>query len=274
MTVAVEPDPPRAAPPQRVRARSRLAEWGWERIRWLAAELTIVVAGILIALAIQSRVDGRADRAREREYLRQLRADLLETERQLTRIDSIHSASDRAGVMLLHAFFAPQRPPRDSVLVWALHATWYEPTRPVTGTAEALVATGDLSLLQDYGLRAAVTAYLSENRVLTQEQLAAEEAWTRSWQQLSSALDFSEGLELLVRSRADSLAAASPMFYLPAGRRRRPFPVDVDAFLGSHDAYDAVANMYWGKRNMAQFRATMLQSARALRARVEAALAK
>ena len=274
MTVAVEPDPPRAEPPRPPHAVERVAEWSWPRIRWLAAELTIVVAGILIALAIQSWADGRDDRAREREYLRQLQADLRETERLVLRDDSIHRTRDRAGVMLLHAFFTPERPPRDSVLVWALNATWYEPRRPILGTAEALVATGDLRLLRDNALRAAVTAYLAESRTVTAEQLAAEGVWMRASQQLSRALDFSEGLELLVRSHQDSLAVADPLFYLPAGPRRRPFPVDVDAFFKNRDAYDGVANMYWGKKNMAQFRAMMLQSARTLRARVEAALAK
>ncbi|MFL5386934.1 MAG: hypothetical protein ACJ8GN_30945 [Longimicrobiaceae bacterium] len=272
MTVAVEPDPP--AQPGRPRAGARLAEWGWERVRWLAAELTIVVAGILIALAIQNRVNARDDRAREQEYLRQLQADLRETERKVMRSDSIHRVRDRSGAMLLHAFFTPERPPRDSVLAWALNATWYEPIRPVLGTADALVATGDLALLRDQALRAAVTAYIAESRMLTAEQLAAEENWMRAWQQLGSALDYSEGLELLAGPRVDSLAVANPLSYLPAGRRRRPFPVDVGAFLTNRDAYDGVANMYWGKKNMAEFRATMLQSARALRARVEAALAE
>jgi hypothetical protein len=274
MTVAVEPDPPREAPPRRARAGARLAEWGWSRIRWLAAELTIIVVGILVALAIQSRVDDRNDRAHERVYLRQLLADLRETERWVVRVDSIHGSRDRAGAMLLHAFFTPERPPRDSVLVWAINATWYEPRRPIMGTAEALVATGDLALLHDPALRAAVTAYLAENRMLWAEQLAAEEVWMRASQQLSSALDFSEGLELLVRTPQDSLAVANPAFYLPAGPRRRPFPVDLEAFLRNRDAYDGVANMYWGKRNMAQLRASMLQTARTLRARVEAALAE
>jgi len=274
MTVAAEPDPPREAPSGLARVRARLAEWGWSRIRWLAAELATVVVGILVALAIQSWADARDDRASEREYLRQLRADLRETERVVIRDDAIHRPRDRAGVMLLHAFFTPERPPRDSVLVWALDATWYETPRPVLGTTEALVSTGDLSLIRDHGLRSAITAYLEENRTLTAEQLAAEEVWMRASQQLSHALDFSEGLELLVRTREDSLAAASPLFYLPAGRRRRPFPVDVEAFLSNHDAYDAVANMYWGKKNMATFRASTLQSARALRARVDAALAE
>lgn len=269
MTVDVEPDPPA----RRARDRARLAEWGWERIRWLAAELTIVVAGILIALAIQSRVDAADDRASEREYLLELRADLRETERLVVRVDSIHRPRDRAGVMLLHAFFTPERPPRDSVLVWAITATWYETPRPVLGTAEALVSTGHLALLRDHRLRTAVTAYLEECRMLTSEQLAVEEVWVRASQQLRRALDFSEGLELLPQEQLDSLARADPNFYLPAGRRRRPFPIDGEAFLANRDAYDAVADMYWGKQNMKQFRATMLQSARALRTRVEAALA-
>jgi len=274
MTVAVEPDPPQAAPSRPPRAGARLAEWSWSRIRWLAEEVTIIVVGILVALAIQSWVDGRDDRAREQEYLHQLRADLRETERLVMRDDSVHRVRDRSGVMLLHAFFTPERPPRDSVLVWAIDATWYEPRRPIQGTAEALVATGDLALLQDHALRGAVTSYLAESRMVTAEQLAAEEVWMRASQQLSGALDFSEGLELLVRSPQDSLAMASPLFYLPAGRRRRPFPVDVEAFFRNRDAYDGVANMYWGKRNMGQLRAMMLQSARALRARVEAELAE
>ncbi|HYH82038.1 MAG TPA: hypothetical protein VEX86_19685 [Longimicrobium sp.] len=274
MTDSVEPDPPEAVPPPRSRAGARLAEWTWSRILWLAPELTIVVAGILIALAIQSWADGRDDRAREREYLHQLVADLRETERLVLRDDSIHRVRDRSGVMLLHAFFTPERPPRDSVLVWAINATWYEPRRPIMGTAEALVATGDLALLEDHALRTAVTSYLTENRTMTAEQLAAEGVWMRASQQLSSALDFSEGIELMVRTREDSLTVASPLFYLPAGPRRRPFPIDVEAFLGNRAAYDGVANMYWGKRNMAQLRATMLQSARALRARIEAHLTK
>jgi len=271
MTVPAGPESPREAPP-RSRTGERLAAWGWSRIRWLSAELTIVVAGILIALAIQSWVDGRDDRAREQEYLRQLQADLRETERLVTRDDSIHRVRDRAGVMLLHAFFTPRRPPRDSVLVWAIDATWYEPRRPVLGTADALVATGDLALLRDHGLRSAITSYIAESRMVTAEQLASEEVWLRASQQLSSALDFSEGMELILRTPQDSLALENPAFYLPKGPRRRPFPADVEAFLSNRDAYDGVANMYWGKKNMAHFRATMLQSARALRTRVEAAM--
>lgn len=274
MTADQEPQPPEEAPPRAPHAGTRLAAWGWERVRWLAAELTTIVVGILVALAIQNRVDAAKDRASEREYLEQLRADLLETERVVSRSDSIHLPRDRAGVLLLHAFFTPERPPRDSVLVWAITTTWYETPRPILGTAEALVSTGHLGLVEDHGLRTAITAYLEESRMLTTEQLAAEEVWVRSSQKLRHALDLAEGLEMLPPSILDSLARSDPRFYLPASPRRRPFPFDEQAFLADRDAYDGVADMYWGKQNMKQFRITMLQSARALRARVEAALTR
>lgn len=271
--IAAELDPsPTPAPPAHARAGTRLAAWGWDRVRWLAAELTIVVAGILIALAIQSRVDAAADRASEHEYLLQLQADLRETERVVMRDDSIHRVRDRAGVNLLHAFFTPERPPRDSVLVWALNATWYETPRAVLGTTEALVATGHLRLLRDPALRSAVTAYLEENRTLTAEQLAVEEDWVRASEEVRHALDYSQGLELLPQTREDSLAVADPLFYFPRGDRRQPFRVDLNAFLTDQQAYHGVADMYWGKYNMEQLRATMLRSARTLRARVDAAL--
>jgi hypothetical protein len=270
MALVAEPDPPPAAPAR----RARLADWGWSRVRWLAAELTVVAAGILIALAVQSRVDERDDRDSEREYLLQLQADLRETERAVMRGDSVHRTADRAGAMLLHAFFTAERPPRDSLLLWAVRASSYEAPRPVLGTAEALVSTGDLALVRDHGLRFAVTAYLEESRTLTAEQFAVEEVWVRAAQQLRRALDFSEGLELMQGPRVDSLARANPLSYLPAGPRRRPFPVDAETFLSNRDAYDGVADMYWGKWNMAQLHASMLQDARELRARVEAALKK
>lgn len=274
MTDAQEPDPPAEDSPRAPRVGARLKEWGWDRVRWLATELTTIVVGILVALFIQKRVDAAKDRASEREYLQQLRADLLETERVVMRSDSIHRPRDRAGVMLLHAFFTPQPPPRDSLLVWAITATWYETARPVVGTAEALIWAGHLGLIEDHGLRAAITAYLEENRMLNAEELAAEEVWVRSSQKLRHALDLGEGLELLPPTSLDSLARADPLFYLPAGPRARPFPFDAAAFLRDRDAYDGVADMYWGKQNMAQFRASMLQSARKLRGRVEVALAE
>ncbi len=269
-----EPDPPAVPAPRVPRVRSRLTNWGWDRVRWLATELTTIVVGILVALFIQNRVDAAKDRASEREYLQQLRADLLETERVVMRSDSIHRPRDRAGVQLLHAYFAPTPPPRDSLLVWAITATWYETARPIVGTAEALVSAGHLGLIEDHGLRAAITAYLEENRMLNAEELAAEEVWVRSSQKLRHALDLAEGLELLPPSQMDSLARADPQFYLPAGARRWPFAFDTDEFLRDRDAYDGVADMYWGKQNMASLRATMLQSARTLRGRVEDALAK
>lgn len=75
---------------------------------------------------------------------------------------------DRVGALLMRAYFAPVPPPRDSVLDWLGRTEWYEPVRPVSGTAEAPALTGDIGLLRNPTLQAAVTAYLDESRALAE----------------------------------------------------------------------------------------------------------
>lgn len=100
----------------------------------------------------------RQGAAQERSYLVQLAEDLRETERIMTAADSAELAANRAVGRLERAFYLSGRPPRDSLLTWIYGSSWIRPVRPVLGTAEALVSTGDLRLIRDDSLRSAVTA--------------------------------------------------------------------------------------------------------------------
>ncbi|HEU0300844.1 MAG TPA: hypothetical protein VFR37_15385 [Longimicrobium sp.] len=259
---------PEAGPPAEGRLRQLRAI-----VRWFVAELAIIVTGILLALAVQAWWEGRGERALEREYLHELLADLRETERVMAAADSVHVPTDRAGALLVQAFFTPERPPRDSVLAWFLRASGYQTPRPVLGTAEALVSTGDLSLLNDRTLRAAVTAYIEESRMLIAEQQFFETLWNRGQEEADRVMDLTETFEILPQARLDSLAREDPLFYLPAGPRRQPFPVDTEALLSNRAAYEGIVKMNVAKKNMATFRAQMREGAQRLRTRVEAALA-
>ena len=118
------------------------------RLRWFAAELLIVVVGVLIALA-QGWWQRRENVSRERVYLRQLSRDLART---VSRMDSAGSAmklSDDATVNLLRAFRSNPYPPDDSIRSWLLLFAYYQHPAPVTPTAEALVSTGDLRLIRN-----------------------------------------------------------------------------------------------------------------------------
>lgn len=63
---------------------------------------------------------------------------------------------------IYQAFYAVERPSQDSLARW-IHRCWVlEDARPVLGTAEALVATGDLALIRDDSLRTAIMTYLDK----------------------------------------------------------------------------------------------------------------
>jgi hypothetical protein len=147
--------------------------WNWQpKVRWFAAEFFVVVTGILVALALNAWWSGREAEARETVYLRQLVADLSETERMMASRDSSMARGPHHSVdQLIISFGTTPRPPRDSVATWLLWTAYTVAPRPVLGTAEALVASGDINLIRDDSLRAAILRYLDISR----ERMAYQE---------------------------------------------------------------------------------------------------
>jgi hypothetical protein len=240
-------------------------------VRWFAAEFLVVVTGILVALALQAWYEGRSDAGRERAYLAQLEADLRETERLVDVADAENRSADLAGVRFLRAFYAATPPPRDSLLAWFGQANSYEVVRPVTATAEALVTTGDLNLVRSDSVRVGLTTYLDHSRRLVASQQTYEYEFLRASDDLDRKIDYAEMIVMRAPpALIDSVARANPMFRLPPGPRRRPFPVDVDALLRDRDAHFAIGQLVSAKRNMADLRQEMREGARRVRALVAA----
>jgi hypothetical protein len=235
--------------------------------RWFATEFLVVVTGVLVALAVQAWYEGRRDATRERAYLTQLAADLRDTERLLDSADAGNQASTVAAARFVRAFYEPVRPPRDSVLAWYRRANYYETARPVTGTVEALIVTGDLNLIRSDRARAAVSAYLDNSRRLVASQQTHEAEFLRASDALDEKIDYAETIPARVpQARIDSLAQADPLFPIPPGPRRRPFPLDTDALLRDPGAHFAMSQLLSAKRNMAGHRRGMRDAARRLAA--------
>lgn len=244
--------------------------------RWFAAEFLVVVTGILVALALQAWWQARERRDNERAYLTQLRADLIETERIMKWTDSVTAASDRAGQKLVHAYHTAGVPIGDSLLTWVYQAAYYEDPTPVTATADALVATGDLRLINDDTLRTAISDYLSVARKFTNNQNRYVDLVVESLSSITTMLDFSEAFFAVVPAdRLDDMARNRPYFPIPpAPRRARPFPFSAAELYRSRQAYNA----FWGaniaKSNLAQGRALMAANAKGLREGVDRELSQ
>ena len=246
--------------------------WDWRpRLRWFAAEIVVVVVGVLIALGLNAWWGHRQDDVRADAYLAQLASDLAETERVMSVSDDRMRATERAIKRLLQSFGQPQ-PPLDSVLHWVDVGLLTDLQRPVLGTAEALVATGDLALVRDDSLRIAIAAYLDGARGSVAFYEASSTRLTVDASDLIRSADLVEALAQL--PGRDTLAAADPTGLIPPPDWTAPFPLDLGAFYADRRAYSAVQLMAIWLSNMNVERGKLQTNAAALRERVEAELGR
>lgn len=141
--------------------RVQSSQWK-SSVRWFLSEFVVVVAGILIALALQAWWQNRQDFARGAEYQRQILADARATERTLRTSLVLDRAHYSATKSLINALYAADIPTRDEALQWLQSRPgWFADPRPVLGNVNALIETGDIRLVADPKTRAAIIAYAS-----------------------------------------------------------------------------------------------------------------
>jgi hypothetical protein len=133
------------------------------RLRWFAAEILVVVAGVLIALTLNALWDAQQESRREIAYLRQLLADARVNEQVLQQAMVEDSRKQGRNASLLVAFQGSRPPALDSMRAWLQqpHGTYSDP-RPRLSTVDALLQTGEVRLLRNAPARAAVIGYGTE----------------------------------------------------------------------------------------------------------------
>lgn len=118
----------------------------WSR---LLAELAVIVAGVLIALAANSWWERRQEQNHAREYLEQLLVDVQTTERRLRSIIDTETQRLEAVSSVISRAFSGPWPQPDSVEL----PTGYDYFEPLMGTLTALIQSGDLRLLRSDSIR-------------------------------------------------------------------------------------------------------------------------
>jgi hypothetical protein len=128
--------------------------------KWALGELTLIIAGVLTALAVNSWWESRNDAARERAYLRQLLVDVSANESAINDVVTAHTNSANAATRLASSFDAAGPLPSCDVLADLLQTAlnWTELDLR-TGTYSALLTTGDIRLIRNDTLRADVIRY-------------------------------------------------------------------------------------------------------------------
>ena len=268
-TPDLRPEPP---PARRRFVLARLAD-AVRRQDWFTVlvEIAVVVLGVVIGFQVTAWGQARSDRAKEQTYLRQLAADLRQTQREVARVDSVLAPSEVAMSRLFRAFYASQLPPTDSVIAWVERSYLVSVVLPVTGTAEALVATGDLGLIRDDSLRSAITTYLQTAEQSVIIQSSNREAWHRDYGVVRSEIDpYDLAQTYFTPSVVDSLSRNNPDFILPPERERSPYRFRADAFLSDVDIHQALFRVFTSKQSLGRYRTRLHEASGELLLRVEA----
>ena len=137
------------------------------RVKRVVIEFLLIVAGVLTALTVDASWQRHTDRVREQEYLTQLQSDVLENRRLLQAALHIERGQLQRAIAILAALRGVDPIPLDSAALW-MNAEppfpWYSDPRLRDGTIAALVGTGDINLIRNDRVRAAMIGYHGQLR--------------------------------------------------------------------------------------------------------------
>lgn len=257
-----------SAPPPAAPLRAGAAGRSWKSsLRWFAAEFVVVVAGILVALAVSSWAQQRQENQREQAYLRQLSADLRASERDMAEATGFLTERAEAATRILHRFWR-----NDLSVDEKLSDDFGMPRstrryRPVLGTVEALISSGDLNLIRSDPLRAQIIAYLESMKTNLENINRYDETYYRP---AVNSLYAGPDMYQFVKFKNPGMVLRPR----PENAERVPFPATLAGMLRDRRIYDGYNALLVTHRNQASCYEDMLAQSRALRIAVEAAIEK
>jgi hypothetical protein len=127
-------------------------------------ELFLIVAGILIALAIDEWREEIEESKTAQVFLQQLTADLVATEAQINAAATNTLLSEQAAKKIVDAFESGPFPEHEELSEWLARIGYVNNPVPVLGTAESLVSTGDLRVIPHIETSSGITSYLSRSK--------------------------------------------------------------------------------------------------------------
>jgi hypothetical protein len=127
----------------------------------------VIVAGVLVALAVDAAWEARAEAEREVGYLTLLHADLSATEEAVAVAVAQEERVQGNAVAMIQALAEKTSVPADSIKTWLVGMTRPSNLHPRTQVLEAVIQTGDFRLI-DESLQAPMLAYLNDAEEMRQ----------------------------------------------------------------------------------------------------------
>lgn len=189
-----------------------LKHWDWQaKLRWFAAEILIVVAGVLIALAINAWWQGRQDAASEATYLALIHRDLGQMADNLEDLLIYQDRQVQDGVTAYRilSMAAPSEREQDAASQGLESLLGRRTIHVIQPAYEDLINTGNLRLIRNQTLRDRLVSFYEEaerlvdihnkNNAIFVDELYAHEMLR------AGLLYYNRQSELMGAARSDSL---------------------------------------------------------------------
>lgn len=213
-----------------------------KQLRWFAAEITIVVAGVLIALAMNSWWQVRQDARTEQRLITGLLDEFSANQPRLAAIRAFHEDLKSTARTLLSVSSAPPSDlAADSVDQLLADVTWWASYTTLESTVlDAAVQDGRLGLIRSDSLRQLLAAWRSE----------VQSAAVQSTQEYSH---YADAWLPLLRSEADIAQISNSAKTIPGGDepyQGEPVPLvanrtDHRALIQTRDFRNALMQKLW-----------------------------
>lgn len=238
------------------------------------AEGLVIVASILLAFAVDAAWDESRDRAREDEYLGLLLFDLNSTLSNLDRFGPVaDTLFDPGNAKLVRAYYQATLPPDDSLRAWFGLSGFSAGVTLALGTAEAMVATGEIALIRDESLRVAIGRYLRAMRTFDGIASGQRDRIRNAAEDLATHIDIS-GLRLMSLSQEEREARieSDPLSPLPAGPLRTLPGANVREAVRDPSVHGILSRMLVARDNLRMQRQRMRIQTEEVLAQVEASV--
>jgi hypothetical protein len=227
------------------RLKHALREQNWFAV---VLEIVIVVLGVVIGFQITAWSERQADLSMERSYLNQIATDLSTTQTMMAFIDDRLAGSESSAAQLFDSFRKIDPLPSDSILVLVSNSASVSGLNPILGTIEALINTGDLTLVRNDSLRLAIPSYLELQRSMAEWQNLVGEELMAALRDLSRMVDIAHANAAEVQA-GGTIEVPSPQVNTtnPLYSTTAPFPFSSTEFKNSFEAYDIVYRIHHWK---------------------------
>ncbi len=150
---------------------------------WLTVvlELVVLVVGIFLGLQVDSWNEARKDRVIEQQYLASLKADFQADIEELDEAIALAKSRALLGRLLISTIDKGRVEDDPNEFIWAVFSSYLLNYPSYTrATINDLLSTGNLQLLQDSNLKAAVAEYYTD--------IEYREQWKINWRQMQIAM--------------------------------------------------------------------------------------